>query len=356
MLNDRQLLDNLTSAVLMLDSELSLRYLNNAAEDLLSASSARVIGLSLDEVVRETGSWQALREVLVKGERYTVRRAHWHLHNREMRIVDYSVGPLSELGMLLVEVQPVERLLRIAREDTLYNTRETTRNLVRGMAHEVKNPLGGIRGAAQLLQRELPDPALEEYTQVIIEEVDRLRQLVDHLLGSRQRLKLMATNVHEVLERVAQLVDAECEGRLHIRRDYDPSIPEVPADREQLLQALLNIVRNAMQAVGEYSGLTSGEIVLRTRIQRRFTIGRRLCPLVCCIEVEDNGPGIDEALREQIFFPMVSGRAEGTGLGLSISQNIINQHGGLIQYDSRSGGSVFQIYLPLSSKSANTGC
>ncbi|BBM01535.1 nitrogen regulation protein NR(II) [Microbulbifer sp. GL-2] len=352
----RQLLDNLTSAVLVLDDKLSLCYLNNAAEDLLAASSTRVIGLPLEEVVRESVDAQkALQSALSSGEKYTVRRARWRLHNLEARTVDYSVSPLPELGVLLVEVQAMDRLLRIAREDALLSTQETARNLVRGMAHEVKNPLGGIRGAAQLLQRELPDASLEEYTQIIIEEVDRLRNLVDRLLGPRQPVQLVDTNIHEILERVAQLLEAECGGELGIRRDYDPSIPDVPADREQLIQALLNIARNAMQSISESIGLTSGEMVLRTRVQRQFTIGRRNCPLVCRIEIEDNGSGIPEEIRERIFFPMISGRAEGSGLGLSISQNIINQHRGLIKCDSRPGRTVFQIYLPLATESANTG-
>jgi len=350
MLNDRQLrqlLDSLTSAVLVLDDSLLLCYLNSAAEDLLAASSARVSGLPLEEVVRESETaQQAMRNALASGEKYTVRRANWRLHNLETRIVDYSVSPVPELGLLL-EVQPMDRLLRIAREDALISAQETTRNLVRGMAHEVKNPLGGIRGAAQLLQRELPDEELAEYTEIIIDEADRLRNLVDRLLGPRKPVRLKPTNVHEILERVAQLIDAECNGELTIRRDYDPSIPDIPGDREQLIQALLNIARNAMQALDESIGLAAGEIVLRTRIQRQFTIGRRHCPLVCRIEIEDNGPGIPEDIRERIFYPMISGRAEGSGLGLSISQNIINQHRGLIKCDSRPGQSVFQIYLPL---------
>jgi two-component system nitrogen regulation sensor histidine kinase GlnL len=154
--------------------------------------------------------------------------------------------------------------------------------------------------------------------------------------------------VHEILERVAQLIEAECSGALSIKRDYDPSIPDLPADSEQLIQALLNIARNALQSIDESIGAGAGEITFRTRIQRQFTIGRRNCPLVCRIEIEDNGPGIPEEIRERIFYPMISGRAEGSGLGLSISQNIINQHRGLIKCDSRPGQTEFQIYLPLS--------
>ncbi|WP_105102442.1 nitrogen regulation protein NR(II) [Microbulbifer pacificus] len=354
MLNDRQLrllLDNLTSAVLVLDENLSLCYLNSAAEDLVAASSARAIGLPLEEVVRESRSAeQALQSALASGEKYTVRRALWFLHNLEECTVDYSVTPLTDLGLLLLEVQSMDRLLRIAREDALLSAQETTRNLVRGMAHEVKNPLGGIRGAAQLLQRELVDlndDGLGEYTQIIIEEADRLRNLVDRMLGPRKPVKLQPVNVHSITERVAQLIEAECDGALEIKRDYDPSIPDIPADSEQLIQAVLNIARNAMQAIAENVGLADGNLTIRTRVQRQFTIGRRHCALVCRIDVVDNGPGIPEDIRERIFYPMISGRAEGSGLGLSISQHIINQHRGLIKCESQPGLTEFQIYLPL---------
>ncbi|QIL90884.1 nitrogen regulation protein NR(II) [Microbulbifer harenosus] len=354
MLNDRQLrllLDNLTSAVLVLDENLSLCYLNSAAEDLVAASSARAIGLPLEEVVRESRSAeQSLRSALATGEKYTVRRALWFLHNLEECTVDYSVTPLTDLGLLLLEVQSMDRLLRIAREDALLSAQETTRNLVRGMAHEVKNPLGGIRGAAQLLQRELKDlddDGLGEYTQIIIEEADRLRNLVDRMLGPRKPVKLQSVNVHSITERVAQLIEAECDGALEIKRDYDPSIPDIPADSEQLIQAVLNIARNAMQAIAENIGLADGNLTIRTRVQRQFTIGRRHCALVCRIDIVDNGPGIPEDIRERIFYPMISGRAEGSGLGLSISQHIINQHRGLIKCESQPGLTEFQIYLPL---------
>ncbi|MFD1216959.1 MULTISPECIES: nitrogen regulation protein NR(II) [Microbulbifer] len=354
MLNDRQLrllLDNLTSAVLVLDENLSLCYLNSAAEDLVAVSNARAIGQPLEEVVRESQSaQQAMRSALVSGQKYTVRRALWLLHTLEECTVDYSVTPLTELGLLLLEVQSMDRLLRIAREDALISAQETTRNLVRGMAHEVKNPLGGIRGAAQLLQRELKEVEggeLGEYTQIIIEEADRLRDLVDRMLGPRKPLDLKPNNIHAITERVAQLIEAECDGALTIQRDYDPSIPDLPVDSNQLIQAVLNIARNAMEAIVESIGLEQGQMTIRTRVQRQFTIGRRNCPLVCRIDIVDNGPGIPEDIRERIFYPMISGRAEGSGLGLSISQHVINQHRGLIKCESEPGKTEFQIYLPL---------
>ncbi|MBY6211630.1 nitrogen regulation protein NR(II) [Microbulbifer agarilyticus] len=356
MLNDRQLrllLDSLTSAVLVLDDKLALCYLNSAAENLVAVSNARASGQPLEEVVRENpAALEALRTSLASGEKYTVRRALWMLHNLEECTVDYSVTPLPDLGLLLLEVQSMDRLLRIAREDALLSAQETTRNLVRGMAHEVKNPLGGIRGAAQLLQtelKELDDEGLGEYTQIIIEEADRLRNLVDRMLGPRKPVQLQPVNVHTITERVAQLIEAECSGALIIERDYDPSIPDIPADSEQLIQAILNIARNAMQAIAESIGLGKGSLIIRTRVQRQFTIGRRHCSLVCRIDVVDNGPGIPEDIRERIFYPMISGRAEGTGLGLSLSQHIINQHRGLIKCESEPGQTEFQIYLPLAS-------
>ena len=218
---------------------------------------------------------------------------------------------------------------------------------MRGLAHEIKNPLGGIRGAAQLLSRELHEPSLRDYTDVIIEEADRLRNLVDRMLGSNKLPSLSMTNIHEVLERVCSLVDLESQGRITLVRDYDPSIPDVLIDREQMIQAVLNIVRNAMQALASQNDLHLGRITLRTRTLRQFTIGHTRHRLVCKVEIIDNGPGIPPELQDTIFYPMVSGRADGTGLGLAITQNIISQHQGLIECESHPGHTVFALFLPL---------
>eukprot|EP01132_Coremiostelium_polycephalum_P023306 gene23306-27725_t len=226
--------------------------------------------------------------------------------------------------------------------------------LVRGLAHEIKNPLGGIRGAAQLLARELPDENLKDYTNVIIEEADRLRNLVDRMLGSNKLPSLAMTNVHEVLERVCQLVEAESQGCITLVRDYDPSIPDVLIDREQMIQAVLNIVRNAMQAISSQNELRLGRISLRTRALRQFTIGHVRHRLVTKVEIIDNGPGIPAELQETIFFPMVSGRPDGTGLGLAITQNIISQHQGLIECESHPGHTTFSIFLPLEQGAPST--
>lgn len=219
--------------------------------------------------------------------------------------------------------------------------------LVRGLAHEIKNPLGGIRGAAQLLSRELPEESLKDYTNVIIEEADRLRNLVDRMLGSNKLPNLAPTNIHEVLERVSSLVEAESQGSITLVRDYDPSIPDLLLDREQMIQAVLNMVRNAMQAIAGQNDLRLGRITLRSRTLRQFTIGHTRHRLVCKVEIIDNGPGIPAELQETIFYPMVSGRPDGTGLGLAIAQNIISQHQGLIECESHPGHTVFSLFLPL---------
>ncbi|TQV68180.1 nitrogen regulation protein NR(II) [Exilibacterium tricleocarpae] len=346
--NFKQLLDSLNTAVLVVDGGLCLRHLNSAAEMLLEVSSAQVTGTPIERSFYESdAALETLREAAAAMRTYTKRRTQWQLHNGHTLTVDYSVTPISDQGGLLIEVQPLDRLLRISREEALSSAQETTRNLVRSMAHEIKNPLGGIRGAAQLLARELPNQALEEYTRIIIDEADRLRKLVDKMLGPRQPLQWEPVNVHEVLERVATVVNAECAGNLRLERDYDPSIPDLPGDKEQLIQAVLNIVRNALQALREADMLEDGCITLQTRVQRQFTIGRHHHPLVGRITVIDNGPGIPAKLVKDIFYPMISGRAEGTGLGLAISQQLVNQHCGLIECESRPGCTAFSIYLPL---------
>ena len=352
----KRLLDNLRTSVLLLDGDLVVRYLNPAAEILLSTSASRALGSPLpdfffaDEEVRT-----ALEQCINNGHPFTRREAHLHVSPGVEAIVDYSVSHLSEPGepqTLLVEIQPLDRLLRITREEALIHANQATRALVRGVAHELKNPLGGIRGAAQLLERALPDPELGEYTKVIIHEVDRLRNLADRMLGPRRLPQIVDVNVHEGLEHVRQLMLAEHLHSVTIDRDYDPSLPELPADRDQLVQVLLNLIRNAVQSLTEHN-VENGLIVLRTRALRQFTIGMQRHRLVVRIDIEDNGPGIPEDLKETLFYPMVSGRANGSGLGLSIAQSIMNQHRGLIECESVPGKTVFSLLLPMESVPAD---
>lgn len=346
----RLLLDNLTTAVILLNAELRLEYMNPAAEMLLAVSGQRSHGQFISELFTESPeALQALRQAVEHSHPFTKREALLVSTTGNNLTVDYAVTPVlsPSTTYLLLEVHPRDRLLRITKEEAQLSKQETTKLLVRGLAHEIKNPLGGIRGAAQLLSRELPDESLKDYTNVIIEESDRLRNLVDRMLGSNKLPKLARINIHEVLERVCSLVDAESQGGISLVRDYDPSIPDLLIDKEQLIQAVLNIVRNAMQAISEHNKLRLGRITLRTRALRQFTIAHVRHRLVCKVEIIDNGPGIPADMQETIFYPMVSGRPDGTGLGLAITQNIISQHQGLIECLSQPGHTAFSIFLPL---------
>ena len=348
----KSLLDNLTTAVLLLNENLRVRYLNPAAEHLLAASLSQLVGIPIRQLISENdpNAHADMETALAELHPYTKREAQLHVANTpHSTTVDYTITPLVEPGYprsLLMEIRPLDRLMRISREDGIINAHQATRALVRGVAHEVKNPLGGIRGAAQLLARELHDESLREYTDIIIDEVDRLRNLVDRMLGPRKLPKLAQVNIHEILERVRAVLLAEDDG-IAVERDYDPSLPELWGDKDQLIQAILNIVRNARQALQENPGQKDPKIMVRTRALRQFTIGHVRHRLILLVEVEDNGPGVDKELQETMFYPMVSGRASGTGLGLSISQSIVNQHHGLIECDSQPGKTIFRLLLPL---------
>lgn len=345
------LLESLTTAVLVVDDHLCFRYVNPAAEALLGVSNEQVEGVAVADCFYESENALDTMRKAVRGQHvYTKRQVGWQLPSGQTLTVDYSVTALGESKGLVIEVQHLDRLLRISREEATTAAQETTRNLVRGMAHEIKNPLGGIRGAAQLLARELPDRSLEEYTHIIIQEADRLRNLVDKMLGPHQPAELEDLNIHEVTERVAAIIHAESGGLLTVERDYDPSIPPLPGDKEQLIQAILNVARNAWEALEDAGMREQGEITIRTRVQRQFTIGRFHHPLVCCIAVIDNGPGVPAEIIEDIFYPMISGRAKGTGLGLAISQQLVSQHLGLIDCESRPGRTQFSIYIPMKQK------
>jgi two-component system nitrogen regulation sensor histidine kinase GlnL len=343
----KTVLDNLATAVLLIDDQLNLSYLNPAAEILLEVSLQRVTGEPIANLFLENGEQlEGLQAAIDSGSPFTKRQTLIRTPSPQEYTVDYTVTPIHNgtQTSLLMEIQPLDRLLRISREETIISSQQTTKTLVRGLAHEIKNPLGGLRGAAQLLEKELNDDNLKDYTQIIIEEADRLTRLVDQLLGPKKAPQMAALNIHEVLERVFTLIEAESAGSIALKRDYDPSIPDVQGDKEQLIQAVLNIVRNAMQAL---NGQNNATIILRTRTHRQFTIGAVRHRLVVRIDIADNGPGIPGDLIDTIFLPMVTGRAEGTGLGLSISQSIINQHRGLVECASETGNTVFSLYIPL---------
>lgn len=344
------ILDNLSTAVIALGPDLQINFINPAAEVMFEASAARTVGLHASALILDNGKWiDDLSEALREQSPMALRGTALILHTGLEIHVDLMVTPMvSSSGdmQLLLELQAVDRLLRISREEGLLHAQETTRTVIRSLAHEIKNPLGGVRGAAQLLARELPTEELAEYTHIIIREADRLRDLVDRLLGSHQRLAVEQLNIHEVLEHVRNLLLAETDNTVEIERDYDPSLPEIPGDRSQLVQALLNIMRNALQAA---SNPEHCRITLRTRSQRQFTIGMQRHRLVCRVDIIDNGPGIPKDLQHAIFVPMISGRADGTGLGLSIAQSIANKHQGLLECESEPGNTRFTLFLPMES-------
>lgn len=347
----KQLINHLDSAILVLDNDLCVQYLNPAAESLLQVSGRRCVGEHIATYFLDADEGTVhFSQSLLNESAFTKREATIQLSNLTSTTIDYSVSPTEFEGnpCLIIEMHPRDRLIRISREEELISAQSTTQMLVRGMAHEIKNPLGGIRGSAQLLERMLDNPDLKEFTQIIIDEVDRLKNLVDKMLGPNKLLDRKETNIHEVLERVHSLITVEADGAVRLRRDYDPSIPEFLADKEQLIQVILNITRNAMQAlIAQQEENQDAQITLQTRTVRQFTIGHTKHRLVLHISIIDNGPGIPEDIRESLFFPMVSGRAEGTGLGLSIAQSIVNQHQGIIECDSQPGRTQFSIYLPL---------
>lgn len=340
----KRVIENLHTAVLLLDDSLRVEYMNPACEMLFAVSAARFLGHPAQEVLIDRELSTALRQVLESGTPITERELVLNLGYRPKVTVDLTAVPLIDNEgheALLVEMNQVDRQLRITREEGLLAQSNATRALVRGLAHEIKNPLGGLRGAAQLLERELNNEELKEYTAIIISEADRLQALMNQMLGPSSLPRRRDVNIHEAVERVRQVVRAE-QSAVQIHRDYDPSIPEVYADLDQLIQAMMNLVRNAAQAVGPH-----GEITLRTRTLRQYTIGHTLHKLVARIDVIDNGPGIDTEMRESLFLPMVTGRPDGTGLGLPIAQSLINMNGGLIEWESRPGHTVFTILLPI---------
>ncbi len=344
LLTATDVLDGLTLAVIGLDRQLRIDRMNPAAEVLFGVSAGYVAGevaqVALPLLLPIAGR---LAQALQDGEAFTERELKLATSNGRVLTVDLAVTPVRNGtdGGLLLEFMAKDRQLRISRDNSLWKQQKISREMIRGLAHEIKNPLGGLRGAAQLLARELAEPGLREFTDVIIHEADRLQALVDRLLGPNRLPDKRSINLHEVVEHVRKLLCAQAPPEVNIVLDYDPSLPDLTADREQLIQALLNIGVNALQSLGE-----KGELRLRTRAQRQFTLGGIKHRLVLRIDVTDDGPGVPPQMLEQIFYPMVTTRAEGTGLGLAIAQNLVQAHGGLIECDSQPGATTFSIYLP----------
>ena len=327
--------------------------LNPAAENILGISEQRARNASLLQLVDDEPELQeVLSRVLATGDHYgNEMRLAPNEANAEDRVVDCRVSPIS-LGnaSLLVEISDVTRRSKISRENALLIQHGAGRQMIRQLAHEIKNPLGGIRGAAQLLERQLPSDELREYTDVVISETDRLAALVDTLLGPGGPPNKQPVNIHELIEYVVRIIEAEDPKRITLRRDYDPGLPLIDLDRDQMIQALLNLVRNAAAALEGH-----GTITLRSRAITNFTIGDKRHRVIARVEVEDDGPGIPEDMQDSVFYPLVTTRSDGTGLGLPAAQELLSRHGGMIEFESRPGRTVFYVNIPLEqSGSANS--
>jgi two-component system nitrogen regulation sensor histidine kinase GlnL len=341
------LFDALTTGIIVLDAQLCPIYANVAAQDLLAFSLKQVRGRPFGDFLYDTGLVGTLRRALETGQGISDRELTVRPIGspRETRILDITITPLEGQitgTHLLLELADDTQRSRISRENDLLARLDSSRMMVRQLAHEIKNPLGGLRGAAQLLGRELSSPALQEYTSVIITEADRLAALVDSMSGPSRPPVRAEVNVHELCEHVYRLLCAEAVAGIQVERDYDPSLPGALLDRNQIIQALLNVARNAMQALGG-----RGRITLRTRALSNVSIGSARHKLVASVQVEDDGPGVPPELRSSIFYPLVTGRANGTGLGLAVAQDLVTRHGGLIEFESEPGRTIFTLLLPL---------
>jgi two-component system nitrogen regulation sensor histidine kinase GlnL len=336
----------------LLDEHLLITSLNPAAENILGISQRRARGQSLLQLVDDEPEMRdILARVSTTGDYYAneMRLAPTEVH-RDERIVDCRVSPInSEDACLLVEITDVTRRSQISRENALLIQHGAGRQMIRQLAHEIKNPLGGIRGAAQLLERQLNDAELREYTDVVISETDRLAGLVDTLLGPGGPPNKEPVNVHELLEYVVKIIAAESSRELSIHRDYDPGLPPIDLDRDQMVQAFLNLVRNATAALDG-----QGTLTLRSRAVTNFTIGNARHRVIASIEIEDDGPGIPIDMQDSVFYPLVTSKPDGTGLGLPAAQELISRHGGLIEFESRPGRTVFLVRIPLD-QSAGVG-
>ena len=340
------LLDALTTAVLIIDAVGAVHFLNNAAQSLLAVGRAQAKGRLLAELVRDAGPLEAvIQRALQQGEPIANREVPLTpvLRSDVQFTVDCTAAPYGE-ELALLEISDTTRQRRITRDNALLSQLGGSRLMVRQLAHEIKNPLGGLRGAAQLLERELTDSAQREYTQVIIREADRLRALVDNLLGPHTPPRKQQVNLHELTQHVYHLLRVEAPETIAIVRDYDPSLPPLMLDRDQSVQAFLNLARNAIQVLGQ-----SGRLTIRTRALTNVTIGTQRHRIVAAVAFEDNGPGVPPELKDTLFYPLVTGRVGGTGLGLAVAQDLITRHAGIIEFESRPGHTVFTVLLPLMS-------
>jgi two-component system nitrogen regulation sensor histidine kinase GlnL len=343
-------LDLLATPVAVLDGQGMVRFVNAALEDAMGLSRRSLFGVYLPDYFVDP---QPMVTALVGAQSNEFAALRYEaqlrriLHNDALP-VHVILAPSDQTDEVIVELLPVEQQTRQEREERLLEQAQANKELIRNLAHEIKNPLGGIRGSAQLLEMELDSKELSEYTQVIIREADRLQTLVDRLLAPHRRPHVVSdVNIHEVCERVRTLILAEFPRGLKVLRDYDISIPEFRGDREQLIQAVLNISHNAAQALHERILQGDAQITLKSRILRQVTFGKQRYRLALELHVIDNGPGVPDSIKDRIFFPLISGREGGSGLGLTLAQTFVQQHHGMIECDSEPGRTDFKILIPL---------
>lgn len=341
----QQLPSQMVTALVVLNTNLSIEYANPAAETLFIKSFNKLSGLYLAEIFHSSSLDKTrLEELLQTGQEFTNNDIELQFIDGHKITVDITASPVdfNNTPHIILELKQIDQQKKINLEVFQKQQWESARDLIRGLAHEIKNPLGGLRGAAQLLNRELNENQ-QEYTAMIIEQADRLTNLVDRLLGPNQLPNIKHHNIHEVLEKVFRVVSFDDSHKVKLARDYDPSIPELLLDDEKIQQAVLNIVKNASQAIEK----DNATITLKTRIASNATINSKKIKLAVQISIIDDGPGIPVHIQDTLFYPMVSGRSNGTGLGLSISQTLIHQHNGKLSCISRPGRTEFIILLPI---------
>ena len=345
-----QAFDWLPTPIAVLQSDGSVVFVNAELEDVMGQSRRSLEGQSFFNFFTDAKPLQHALAGANANEFAALRYDAELLRIKPEDIlpVHVIVAQSDQTGEIIIELLPIQQQTRQDREERLFDQAQANKELIRNLAHEIKNPLGGIRGAAQLLEMELDAKELTEYTQVIIREADRLQTLVDRLLAPHRRPHLVGdVNIHEVCERVRSLIVAEFPKGLRVFRDYDISIPEFRGDREQLIQAVLNIAHNACSALSERIAQGDAELFLKTRIARQSTFGKQRYRLALELHVIDNGPGIPDSIKDRIFFPLISGREGGSGLGLTLAQTFVQQHHGLIECESVPGRTDFKILIPL---------
>ena len=345
-------LEHLATAVILLDLSRNVIYANPGSEVLFAISAKQITGLPVSQVFPGCEILHsAVENAIINNSPFREHEFLITTMRQNSLAVTCTVTPVDlSPACLVLEFQQMDQQLRIAREERMLIQQQANAELLRNLAHEIRNPLGGLRGAAQLLEHELPNVNLREYTQVIIKEADRLQTLMDRLLVPHRVPKYEPTNIHEVLERVRSLLLAESPKGITVQRDYDTSLPDLIGDREKLIQTVLNIARNAVQAM-QSNGTPSAEVILRTRAERQVTLAKKRYRVAIKLQIIDNGPGIPADIKDKIFYPLVTGREGGSGLGLALAQTFVTQHHGMIDCESQPGKTCFTILLPVESTS-----